>query len=1331
MKLVKQIGFKLIVIMSIVMTFCCFLASTPVEASKVNTSDFYYSGTVKGTYTVEKGFFEKLVDMLDAILDYLLGLMTMGFRIVLVGWTALLERCLTWILEGAAGENVEIDKISTTNITGSDDYITLDAIFFNRVPLLDINVFNFEVRDDVTATGMQIEGEDTKQGETEYHNSYVLINTNNIGESNVVQGQRKDFYQAVSAEDRPGYDETNSGSGTIPYAAGQQQQQQQQQGEQEEQEEQEKKESLVIILKKAIAGWYYTFRLISIMVMLVLLVYIGIKLAIQSSTTEKALYKRVLFDWLVGMILVFSIHYIMIGIIQFNEILVSEISNLRQGATGLKVYEYGLIERAEKPIENDELEMTIYEEVKTRAYDAKMTVGTTGMIMYMVLVYYAWRYTFTYLKRYLTVAVLVIIAPLVAVSYAFNKVNTGKTKIFSNWLKEFFFIVILQSIHALIYVVFVDTALAISLNSISGILLTFMLFNFMWKAEDIFRKIFNVQGKLDVEKGGLKDAINNLKGGLVAIGAGKAAAKFTKRVAKTTMKPISFASGRVFGKIMEKRANSKEFKDKSEQDKIASTERLEKIRRGSIALALKNGQIDLAKLTETVDSLKDKKGSVIKNDDGEAIVVDDKYIAQEEKALAEIQEIANSGEQGMNGYIDNLNAMTTKWALMKHYAKGKWKDIMNPYQYVEKDENGVYHAIKTQRQFKRIGKKTDSVGMRLKEKLTMDNLLGLDQNTKQALAGQVDLLKSQVLGFSGILLGLPALVANPAVGAAFLYQGIKHSNQAYGYRGKNKYKELKRVKLMPDGKYTLVGFEGHSTQEIANEAKRQAREEAGNIFIEEANQDNKMVNRVRKKHPKVYAALKGTAKVGGAVTTAAAIGGTFTVMHPVTLPIAGMIIPVRNGALNAYTRLQETQRASNRANAKLYEKQVKSNDATLAFMADKYFELEADQHKAAANAHGEEFAAAYLAAKNAEFDKIDNMSDTELMREFGYEDIEIETRADGTKQLSGSSENSIIDNAIIQSAQKSGIMDISEFELSDGHMEQVSKEIETKLRKLGLIGKGISTSDVIQDLDKKIKDRQAILAKEGTKPVEEKMADQAIIETMMAGKGKSTSTDPNKVEEDAVMQRLKKMYGLEASEESRAAAESMQEKKDGSIPVENTRAIVDEQVIRQTIQERKAVLSKQAKKTISAEKSQQMREALKRKKSAEIDAEVLMKQDELDREADMALANERGGLDANNDGSLDVTPKSDTVLQMLNLQTKIHQDKLNLQAVGGTSKTAKLEAYKRQLFTSDGSVRVDVWQGKTNDGSRRVSESQSTTSEPRLNYATTRIEDVLITLNNK
>ncbi len=64
------------------------------------------------------------------------------------------------------------------------------------------------------------------------------------------------------------------------------------------------------------------------------------------------------------------------------------------------------------------------------------------MIMYIVLVYYSIRFLVMYFKRFLTVIILAIMSPFVAVAYALEKVNkNGKGgEIYGNWFKDFYIV---------------------------------------------------------------------------------------------------------------------------------------------------------------------------------------------------------------------------------------------------------------------------------------------------------------------------------------------------------------------------------------------------------------------------------------------------------------------------------------------------------------------------------------------------------------------------------------------------------------------------------------------------------------------------------------------------------------------------------------------------------------------------------------------------------------------------------------------------------------------------------------------------------------------------
>ena len=89
----------IIVTISLLISFCAI----PASYAKLDLEDneFYYAGAQKGQYNVSQGIFEWLLSKIGDIADWLLGIITMGFRMVFVGWTALLEKMLTWAIEVA------------------------------------------------------------------------------------------------------------------------------------------------------------------------------------------------------------------------------------------------------------------------------------------------------------------------------------------------------------------------------------------------------------------------------------------------------------------------------------------------------------------------------------------------------------------------------------------------------------------------------------------------------------------------------------------------------------------------------------------------------------------------------------------------------------------------------------------------------------------------------------------------------------------------------------------------------------------------------------------------------------------------------------------------------------------------------------------------------------------------------------------------------------------------------------------------------------------------------------------------------------------------------
>ena len=89
----------------------------------------------------------------------------------------------------------------------------------------------------------------------------------------------------------------------------------------------------ISILNSFIGNMYYTFYSIALLIFVVSAVIIGIKLAISSIASEKAQYKQALTNWVFGIVLLFTVHFIIAGIFAVNEQIVEIASNLVSGDT--------------------------------------------------------------------------------------------------------------------------------------------------------------------------------------------------------------------------------------------------------------------------------------------------------------------------------------------------------------------------------------------------------------------------------------------------------------------------------------------------------------------------------------------------------------------------------------------------------------------------------------------------------------------------------------------------------------------------------------------------------------------------------------------------------------------------------------------------------------------------------------------------------------------------------------------------------------------------------------------------------------------------------------
>lgn len=237
-------------------------------------------------------------------------------------------------------------------------------------------------------------------------------------------------------------------------------------------------------LKETISTWYIALRTIALVGLLSVLVYLGIRIILSStSAQDKAKYKNLLKDWLVAMCILFVLHYIMAFILDFVDILndimvdtvIGETTLPATGASGNRIDK--LMTEVRNGIGNGLVENNGWQ-----------TAGNT--IMYLALVILTGIFTIQYLKRVVFMAFLTMIAPLIALTYPLDKVKDGKAQAFNYWLREYIFNCLIQPVHLLLYAVLICSAFEFAEENI---LYSIVALAFMVPAEKIIKEMFGLK----------------------------------------------------------------------------------------------------------------------------------------------------------------------------------------------------------------------------------------------------------------------------------------------------------------------------------------------------------------------------------------------------------------------------------------------------------------------------------------------------------------------------------------------------------------------------------------------------------------------------------------------------------------------------------------------------------------------------------------------------------------------------------------------------------------------------------------------------------------------
>lgn len=241
-----------------------------------------------------------------------------------------------------------------------------------------------------------------------------------------------------------------------------------------------------IKIKNSITTSYYICRILSLTISVVILIYIGIRMALSTVASDQAKFKKMLMSWVESIVILFVMPYIMSALFTFGESVTGIFFNIRNDLLGQSVPgsaegKYGVFEE------------TIRKQIFGKIYDCSGLNLALWSLIYWVLLFNEFKFLWLYLKRVLIVGFLIIISPIITITYSIDKVGDGKAQAFSIWLKEFILNVLIQPLHALLYLIFIFSANSIATSS--PLVAVALLFA-MGQAERMVKVIFDMKGSV-------------------------------------------------------------------------------------------------------------------------------------------------------------------------------------------------------------------------------------------------------------------------------------------------------------------------------------------------------------------------------------------------------------------------------------------------------------------------------------------------------------------------------------------------------------------------------------------------------------------------------------------------------------------------------------------------------------------------------------------------------------------------------------------------------------------------------------------------------------------
>lgn len=316
--------------------------------------------------------------------------------------------------------------------------------------------------------------------------------------------------------------------------------------------------SPLYFLRSIVANWFVLGMNLSLAVMIIIIIYTGIRMALTTIAEKKAEYKEMLFNFVKAIAKMFLLAAIM-----------ALVMNICQYLTNLFA-EHG------PDIDSSIGGRNLYVTMVTRALGSfSFKAKLPAAILFFGLTLTFFKFCYRYIKRLLNIYLLIIIAPVLVAKDAYEGASGKQGRTFSAWLQEFTLNVALQPAHALIYSALVFVALDNATNDVMSFLVAVLIMNFMISADKIFFKIFNMRFTKGPGAAGATDALTEGVKMYAGIQAAKEGAKLYGKTVKGT---ADFAKNK--GRAIAGRVSNIQNKRASRNDEIGREARQKKIDKG-------------------------------------------------------------------------------------------------------------------------------------------------------------------------------------------------------------------------------------------------------------------------------------------------------------------------------------------------------------------------------------------------------------------------------------------------------------------------------------------------------------------------------------------------------------------------------------------------------------------------------------------------------------------------------------------------------------------------------------------------------------------------------